>query len=190
VKLFLFVEIHDEPVVRLINDLRTIFNGGKKKNSAVHITIRGPYISIPDPIEIDGYWEIIKEEGVLISGVSNFNNNGKHIVYLKVQSKAIRGLWWKPDYPISKYGFNPHITLYEGSDKSIATTITSFIKKERLLFLCRNLSLRIYDPLQMDLFSDGGIFCYETKASPQIEAQMKRIQPRILERATELMTKF
>lgn len=189
-KLFLFVEIHDKPVVELINNLRTIFNDGKRKNSPVHITLRGPYTSTPDPEEINSYWETIREEGILISGTDNFNNNDKYVVYLKVKSKVIRELWWKPDYPISQYGFNPHITLYEGRNKAKAMAITKFIKKENLAFLCRNLSLRMHDPLQLDLFSHGNALCYKTQNTPQIEAQMNRIKPGILERATELMANF
>ena len=43
-------------------------------------------------------------------GAGNFFHSGQNTVYLQCESPKLKDVWDKPDY-----GFNPHITLYDGS---------------------------------------------------------------------------
>lgn len=152
--IFVFLEIQDPPVIELLSSIRSIFSD-KPNLSPLHVTVRGPYKTIPDEKNIEKLWAIIEGEGVLLSGIRSFAFKDKKYVYIQSQSKAIRKLWWKSDFPISKYGFNPHITLYEGPIEK-ANKIEQFLRSELLEFYCHDLSLRLYVSGQPDLF--GNVF--------------------------------
>ena len=184
---FLFLEIQDPPVVELLSELRDIFSE-KKKASPLHVTVRGPYKNIPDEKFLEQLWSTIEGEGILLSGIRSFEFNDKKYVYIQSLSKVIRKIWKKMDYPIYKYGFNPHITLYEGPIQK-ANKIESFLKEERLEFYCHDLSLRLYVIGQPDLFGSShrevhiehkSQYTFNTLTQPY------RWKPGIIERAKEL----
>ncbi|MBK6639239.1 MAG: hypothetical protein IPG34_17230 [Rhodocyclaceae bacterium] len=148
---FLFLEIHDLPVVALLQQLRKTFKG-HPSNSPIHITIRGPYLKMPDRIDIGNLWDAIRAHGILVNRVAHFELNDRRVIYLRATSDVIRELWHKPDYPIHAFGFNPHITLYEGPVKR-AADVERFLRVERLEFLCTELSLRFRDTEQGDFLT-------------------------------------
>lgn len=185
---FVFLEIHDSLVVELLTDLRNIFYG-KPSLSPIHVTVRGPYKSTPSEKAIEKLWSSIEGEGVLLNGIGNFEFGKKRFVYIHTKSKAIRKIWWKGDYPIFKYGFNPHITLYEGPTE-IAKVIEAFLKKERLEFYCHNLSLRLYTSGQPDLFGDTNrevLVEHSIKSATYPLTHPYRWKEGIQDRAKELM---
>lgn len=149
--IFLFLEVHDQTVVELLTSLRTALNG-RHSNSPIHVTVRGPYQDLPPLDKVLPLWDELKGEGLFLNEIGFFENGHKGIVHIKARSKAIRRLWWKPDYPIERFGFNPHVTLFEG-DIEFAKKVRSFLRNERLEFLCTDLSLRFHDTKQRDLFS-------------------------------------
>ncbi|MDX1914979.1 MAG: hypothetical protein SFU55_05285 [Methylophilus sp.] len=182
--IFLFLEIQDPPVVELLSSIKDIFSE-KPKTSPLHITVRGPYKNVPDEKSLERLWSIIQGEGVLLSGIRSFEFKNKKYIYIQSQSKAIRKIWWKSDYPIFKYGFNPHITLYEGT-LAKANKIESFLKNEKLEFFCHNISLRLYVSGQPDLFGDVYRELHYEKVSVQtfnVLTQPYRWEPGIIERA-------
>jgi hypothetical protein len=189
--IFLFLEIQDPLVVELLTSLKSIFNN-KPSVSPIHVTVRGPYKKIPDEGYLEKLWDTIEGEGVLLNGIRHFEFENKRYVYIKTHSRAIRKIWWKSDYPIVEYGFNPHITLFEGPI-NIAEKIEAFLKEERLEFYCHNLSLRLYTPGQSDLFGNSKREIYlehSTKDTNNILTQPYRWEEGIEERARELMIKI
>jgi 2'-5' RNA ligase len=58
------------------------------------------------------------EPKLRLSGVGRFELADCHVVYLSVQGEALRKVWWKPDFPINQFGFNPHITVFKGDKES------------------------------------------------------------------------
>lgn len=169
----------------LLTNLRSIFKG-EASSSAIHITIRGPYEELPDAKQVSHFWDIIRTEGILLNGVSHFDFQDRRIVYLRASGKGIRKMWWKPDFPIQQYGFNPHITLYEGTE-SRAVAVERFLRRERLEFVCTDLSLRFHDTAQRDLLSQGDPQLLETIAPGSALIRSYRWKPGIEQRAVSLV---
>ncbi|MBI5075749.1 MAG: hypothetical protein HZB62_11380 [Nitrospirae bacterium] len=151
---FVFLELLDIDVNAILNGLRNAFNE-KKSSSNIHITVRGPYSHKIKPGDLDRYELLLQQYAPLFIGnVGIFNNHGEYIVYVKVVSEGLRKLWWKPDYPISQYGFNPHITIYKGQNKEFARRVFDFLKIEDLTLLCRKFHLTTYTSNKTPLFQD------------------------------------
>lgn len=186
--IFLFLEIQDPLVIELLTSLKSIFNE-KPSLSPIHVTVRGPYKKLPEESYLEKLWETIEGEGVLLSGIRSFEFDTKKYIYIQTHSKAIRKIWWKSDYPIFEYGFNPHITLFEGP-ASTANKIEAFLKEERLEFYCHNLSLRLYKTGQADLFGNVSKEVHLehlTKDKKSILTQPYRWEAGIEDRAKQLM---
>jgi len=179
---FMFLEFTDEEIVYLLSSLREIFSQ-KSSQANVHITVRGPYLKSITDEEIGRAKKIIKHDVFLIAGVGRFDNF-KHTVYLKVRSDNLEKIWDKPDFPKSKYGFNPHITMYDGEDSRLADEIYSFLEKERLELLCQSFKLTPYVSKQIPLFvEDNGV-----KGRHFLElSNRKRVRADILERAYKVV---
>ena len=79
--IFLFLEVRDGPVVRLLTTLRSIFKG-HTSSTPIHVTIRGPYEELPDANQVSHFWEIIKAEGILLNGVAHFDFADRRICLL------------------------------------------------------------------------------------------------------------
>ena len=151
-KHFLFLDIRDREICTLLHELRTLFNE-KPSDTGIHITVRGPYV---DPLKADDikpFQEILKNDTVIISGVGRFENQSNHVVYLHIECEHLIGIWSKRDYPISTYGFNPHISLYEGNDKQLANRIEGFLLSENIVLKTKEFVLTPYVSKQLSLFT-------------------------------------
>lgn len=153
---FLFLELLDPEIHALLNGLKRAF-GGKPTNSNIHITVRGPYRNPISAKKIERFERILKAAPILIHSAGIFENNNEHTVFLKIENPYLRQIWWKPDYPIDKYGFNPHISLFHGSDKNLATCIYTFLKNENIKLLCREFCLTSYISKQQTLLENEEI---------------------------------
>lgn len=145
----LAIIINDIEIYSLLMNLRNILNN-KTFLSEVHITIKGPQKSFSDK---KSRTELLKNEHpIYINDVGMFSNNGVYVVYLKVQCKAIKGhMWQKPDY---KDEYNPHITIYKGSDNCKAYKIRDFLLKEKISLTCFDYRVRAFTLKQLPLFPD------------------------------------
>jgi hypothetical protein len=74
------------------------------------------------------------------------------VVYLKIQHPQLRRLWWKPDYPIEQFGFNPHITIYAGRDSRAADLVERFLQRENLRIVCTEIRIVSHVSDHRDLF--------------------------------------
>ena len=148
---FIFLELMDPEINGVLSGLRSAFSA-KKANTNIHITVRGPYRNIISHEEIRKYQRVLSDEPILIHGIDMFRNPDRYVVYIRVSGERLRRVWWKPDYPTETYGFNPHISLYVGSDKLLAEKIFYFLKKEDLRLLCRDFRLTPYTLRQTELF--------------------------------------
>lgn len=132
---FVFLEITDR-------DLNFLFTGiamtiyGRKPQQPTHLTIRGPYShEVPEGV-VTRCREVLKQDTLRIWDVGRFRNAEEEVIYLRVDSPNLRRVWWKPDYPISEFGFNPHISLYRGRDVTLADAVMQFFKHECIDVLC------------------------------------------------------
>jgi len=179
---FLFLEFKDEEIVYLLSSLRKIF-AQKTVKTNIHITVRGPYTKLITDEEIRKTRKKIQNDVILITGVGRFDNT-RHTVYLKVGSENLEKIWDKPDFPKSKYGYNPHITMYDGDNESLADGICEFLEKERLELLCHSFKLTPYVSKQMPLFEESD----NVKGGHFLELSNRRkVRADILERAYKLV---
>lgn len=113
---FAFLEITDP-------DLNLLFAGisqaiyGRRPDRAPHLTSRGPYRGPVPRATLERAQKAMTGEVLVIGGGGRFSNPNEHVVFVSVESRALRRIWWKPDYSIRQYGFNPHISLYRGPDR-------------------------------------------------------------------------
>lgn len=137
---FLFLELHDTRINRVLNELRCIFSG-QKSHTDVHITLKGPQKEINVKNSIKKYKE--DNSSILIHGVGKFSNKDSYVIYLKVECTDFRSyrLWRKPHYAGE---YIPHITVYEGPNKSYADKIYNFLMKEDIKYECKNYDFQIY----------------------------------------------
>lgn len=110
-------------VFGVLSEIRNEF-GEKSVPSKPHVTIRGPYKEISKSV-INRASEITKSRNfkITLDGTGCFKSSDLFYVYIAVKSEFIRPVWKKPDYPISKGFYNPHLTIYRGTDMATANMI-------------------------------------------------------------------
>ena len=150
-KRFVFLEITDPEINALLGWIREIAMGAPSRHN-VHMTIRGPYSASIPKAQLDRYQKILRVNPIVFEGVDAFRAGERSVVYLKIQHPKLRQIWWKPDFPIQKHGFNPHITIFEGMDASRARAVLDFLKKERLQLLTSKFEVTSRVSDHQDLF--------------------------------------
>ena len=150
-KVFVFLKFNDKEIYSLLSEIRRVLNGGKNPSSHIHITVRGPFKEPRGENVLSGFLEALDGEPILISGVGKFPIGSKAIVYLKVNSPHLRKIWHKPDFPVKEYGFNPHITLFEGSPDD-AERVYDFLRREDLSLLSHDYEIVQYASKNMELY--------------------------------------
>ena len=150
---FIFLEIRDPEINALFGWLREAAMGAPSRQN-VHVTIRGPYDSEILESQIRRYQRILSTAPVVFDGVGLFTYAGRSVVYVKVQHPKLRQLWWKPDFPVKEFGFNPHITVYEGTDEVRAGTVLRFLESEHLRLLTWDFEVTARVSDHRDLFGE------------------------------------
>ena len=148
---FIFLQFLDAEINAFLSGLRRVF-GNSMTESGIHITIRGPYFGRIPAENIAKFEDVIRHDPILIRGVDVFQNQTENVVYLQAYSDSLKKIWWKPDFPIRKFGFNPHITLHKTPDTEFARTISDFLKKENIELICREFRLIPFASKQGEFF--------------------------------------
>lgn len=137
---FVFLEITDRNLNFLFSAIAQAVYG-ERPVQPTHLTIRGPYAGrVPDGV-VQHCRSILAHDVLRIADVGRFRNASEEVVFLRVDSPNLRRVWWKPDYPISKFGFNPHISLYRGRDIALAEALESFFRHEGIELFCAEFRL-------------------------------------------------
>lgn len=183
---FIFIELLDPEVNALLGGLRLEL-GGDAPSASIHITVRGPYQRPISAREIELYELALRSSPLLIHGIGTFQNSDEHVVYIRVSSSELKKVWWKPDYPSTKYGVNPHVTLLKTSDRKFASVVRAFLVKEDLKLVCHTFRLVPYTSKQVELFP--------APKPPQdtqfLELANRRlVRPDILQRAANLVRSY
>ncbi len=108
-RLFYVVYMADGWLQRLLDAMRFVAN--PKARHRAHITIRGPYRRKHKLEDLS----ILNGAAVSSSGVGNFFEDGQTTVFLRCDSSALR-----QSHKLGDYGYNPHITLYNGESREFA----------------------------------------------------------------------
>ena len=176
----LFIEIRDKDISSLLNGLREIFSH-KKFNTGIHITIKGPQKTFRKK-SIDKFRK--ENEPILIYDTGMIINEETYIVYMKVKFENLNGyMWRKPDYSDE---YNPHITLYKGLDKHLASAVLDFLKKENISLVCSKYDIVIHTLRQLSLFSPA---CDFKPSDFQNLIDQGRIKSDIFSRAKKMVEK-
>ena len=109
-RIFYVVYFHDQRLQDSLNAMR--FIADPREKSCAHITIRGPYMQKYD---LRGMDRKIHGTEVMADGVGSFFGHDQNTVFIRCRSEILRDVWKKTDY-----GFNPHITIYDGSSPDFA----------------------------------------------------------------------
>ena len=151
---FLFLELIDSHINYVFHGLRLIFQNDTSKHN-IHTTVRGPYRHPIPASTIEKFQDKLGNIPLLIQGTGYFAERNNYVVFLRMHQENLRRIWSKRDYPISVYGFNPHISVYVGNNERLALDILSFLKREDLALFCYDYKLTAYVSKQENLFADS-----------------------------------
>lgn len=149
---FLLLELVDPQINAFFSFIwSTLGNSTKPKRA--HITLRGPYKNTIPKQTINSCKSLLHYDVLSIYGIGLFINEYEKVVYFKVKSPYLRDAWWKPDYPIGKYGFEPHISIYRGNDETLARLVYEFMLGENIELVCAEHRVIINKVHEGSLFS-------------------------------------
>jgi hypothetical protein len=176
---FLLLEITDPEVNALLWQMRRIVAGvsGKQSRTAVHLTVRGPYTSEPDPDVLTRAKAQMAGDVLRIYGAGRFSNPDGEVVFLHVHSPHLHDVWWKPSFS----EFNPHISIYKGTDKALADVVELFLAEAGLDLLCAEYRLVWHRSGQRNLFDSNE----PTVGAMQTFFENGRLDPALLDRLSE-----
>lgn len=152
---FVFIVFRDPVAVGAIHFLSSAFGGSRV--DLPHLTIQGPYEEKVDLSKIVSIKKKISNDIFFVGNPGKFKTAKGCALFFRVSSDNLRRVWDKPDFPIDKFGFNPHITIYEGPDEARVDAALAFLKRYRLELLCREFDVVQYVPRQSDMFPNLGV---------------------------------
>lgn len=150
-KHFVLLEILDPAVNAFLWKIRDIL-GGKKSESAIHLTIRGPYQERP-PGVLQAAQNALRYDVLRITQPGRFSNAQDEVVFFRVDSPNLRSVWYKPSFPIERFGFKPHISVYRGHDRDLADSVCALLSQEHVTLLCAEHQVVWYQSGQPSLLS-------------------------------------
>jgi hypothetical protein len=106
-RFFAFLYVEDEAIAPLLNTAIVVLNPRAKWPA--HVTVAGPFTSRKQLPRKLAYYRSMS-----VFGVGQFRSETQNTVFLRVGTFDLRRVTKKPDY-----GFNPHITLYDGQDHEL-----------------------------------------------------------------------
>lgn len=149
----------DEKIRMYINAIR-VFADPEHRTEA-HITIRGPYIRQLSKNKIESFSKIIDGEEIKIIGIGNFFDSNQNTVYFKCEkNQDVEKIWKKSTYP----DYNPHITIYNGSDRKFAVELFETLSKNFKEFSYKIKELTWLEPKnkeKLNLFYLAGIVNFD-----------------------------
>lgn len=103
---------------------------------SAHITLAGPFTNAEPLKKLTKFMEF--DSTVSVMGVGEFQNKFQNTIYLPVESEVFKGRWNKKDY-----GYKPHITLYDGANRALASQLKKVLRTVRFFCQLRVLNLRV-----------------------------------------------
>ena len=150
---FVFLEICDQEINTLLRLIRKLA-GSVDSDHTIHVTLRGPYRKPATKKAIIKTQDELANDDLLIANTGIFSNSDETVVYYCVSSENLHRVWYKPDFPVKAFGFNPHISVYRGSDQRFAELLKKFLDQYRLELLCTKFRVTPYVSKQAELFPE------------------------------------
>ena len=73
-----------------------------------------------------------------------FANGDEFFVYFKAHISDLESVFWKRDFPIKQYGFNPHITILKTKDRHYAEEVLYFLNSLSIQIKIKSFDLEVY----------------------------------------------
>ena len=119
------VFVDDEQPRQLLDTIRFLADPNEKLSA--HVTVRGPYKQRqPLPAELKS----IEGARIDVGEVGTFFDTKQNTVFLRCDAPELRRMWHKVEFP----EYAPHITLYDGNSRSLATRLENILKRWKLQF--------------------------------------------------------
>jgi hypothetical protein len=137
---FSFLIMKDAYASKCIN--AAIFLANPNQKWPAHITVGGPFGRKPNTKEYS--------EKISVLGVGNFFSDNQNTVFLKIGAENLRHIWEKTDY-----GFNPHLTIYDGDDHHFARDLYHRLNNRKIYFYFETVTYSVVESRagQGNLFS-------------------------------------
>ncbi len=123
-RVFYVLYINEPQLSDCVEAIRLLANPAEK--SAAHITVRGPY---QRKFPLNHLSDRISGKSILVYRVGNFFREGQNTIFLSCVSPDLPSVWKKSDF-----GFNPHITIYDGNSESFARKLYSIMRRHKYSF--------------------------------------------------------
>jgi hypothetical protein len=149
---FVFLVLQDSSVIGVLEFMRQTLGG--TWSGPPHVTLQGPLPEKVTSERIENIRKILRNDMVLLANPGYFETPGKAVFFYSATSPNMRKVWYKPDYPIEKYGFNPHVTLYEGPEIDRVRRAAEFLRREPVEMICRNFDITAYVSKQQEMFPE------------------------------------
>jgi hypothetical protein len=124
-RVFYVVYAADHVIATCLDAIRLLCDPNEKARA--HVTLRGPYLQ---RLSMQGLSTAVTSRPVCVNGVGNFFEGSQNTVFLRCDSPSFREVWSKKDYP----GYNPHITLYDGTVREFAAKLVQRLSRLDLEF--------------------------------------------------------
>ena len=112
-RIFYVIYFRNPNLQATLDAMRFIANPREKFQA--HVTVRGPY---EQRYSLPRLQELIHGMEVCAEGVDTFFLANQNTVFVRCYSEDFRKVWKKTDF-----GFNPHITIYDGASREFAETL-------------------------------------------------------------------
>ena len=109
---------------RKLDSIRFIAEPTEKART--HVTVGGPF---DDASHVKKPTLQTQGSSLHILGVGSFFSERQNTVFLKCDSEYLKRVWNK-----KHYGYNPHITIYDGSDRDFAVSLYQELNRQRIFF--------------------------------------------------------
>lgn len=150
---FLLLELTDPAVTAFFWSVRSILSGSRVL-SPIHVTLRGPYESEDSKHDaLEAARKQLLGDVLQIGDVGRFSNRNEEVVYFKVNSPNLQAASWKRDYPVARYGFEPHISVYRGEDSEFADAAAQFLASRNIQVNCAEYRIVWHETTQPNLFA-------------------------------------
>ncbi len=147
-RVFYVIYIEDEVIRACLNAIRILCNPRVK--TSAHLTVRGPYKTKIKRQRLDVLNELVHNSRIIVYGVDKFFEPNQNTVFLQCASPELPLVWKKRDY-----GYNPHITLYDGDSRTFAENLLRILCSFRFnfSFTADKLSPLVMKKGQLNFFS-------------------------------------
>lgn len=130
-RFFFVIFLHDETIGSLLDGMRIIADPMQRNLS--HITVKGPYWnSQKKRLSTDN--KLIQGQEIKITGTGNFFIDNQNTVFLKCEEKKELYDIWKTKEEKTYKEFHPHITIYDGKDRTFAKILFDTINTHNINF--------------------------------------------------------